>query len=82
MNVFGISPEALTGAGVTTLGLALGMLGLFIRGAIVPGKHLDRSEASNAELRLGVKEMAAALDRRNEIDAAVIGDRVRARGRG
>ena len=84
MNLFGVPPEALTGAGVTTLGLSLAMLALFISGRIASGKLVDRLFKANDDLQLGVKEMADALDRRNEIDAAVISDRAaanRPRGR-
>lgn len=63
-----MTPDQLASSTATALGIAVTMLGLFVTGAIVSGKVVDRLMAANDELRKTLGVLTAAFDRRNDID--------------
>jgi hypothetical protein len=63
-----LSADQWASSTATALGIAMGMLTLFITGVIAPGKTIDRLMSANEDLRETLGKLTAAFDRRNDID--------------
>lgn len=59
-------------AGSTALGLALLMLGLFVRGDIVPGAVFQEQARHLDKMRETVERLAGAMEIRNRVDEKLL----------
>ena len=55
-------------AGVTALALALALLGLFIRGDIVPRSIYENQLSANSDLRQALKDLTATIAKQTDIE--------------